>query len=135
MQILDTAMKLICDYFNTTPIAMRSAARKRPLVTQRQCAMKFMFERIAKQKGISQGYVSKHYFKRDHTTLIHACQLIDNFHDIEAPEWHEYAALCRHTDIHMVSELPCKTCEVPTLYPVFRLLQPVTNFNHIKQVL
>ena len=131
MQALDTAFSLICDYFDTTPIAMRSAARHRPLVTQRQCAMKFMFERIAKQKGISQGYVAKRYFKRDHTTLIHACQLIDNFHDIGAPEWHEYAALCRHMEIHMQNLQPCNPCEVPTLYPLFRLQQPVTNFSFI----
>ena len=119
MQTLDKAMQLICDYFGTTPIAMRSAARHRPLVTQRQCAMKYMFERIAKQQGISQGYVAKRYFNRDHTTLIHAQHLIDNFHDIGAAEWHLYADLCRHMEIHMVSELPCKPCEVPTLYPVF----------------
>ena len=119
MQTLDKAMQLICEYFDTTPIAMRSAARKRPLVTQRQCAMKFIFERIAKQQGISQGYVAKRYFNRDHTTLIHACQLIDNFHDIGAAEWHLYADLCRHMEMHMVSDMTCKPCEVPTLYPVF----------------
>ncbi len=133
MQTLDLTLELICDYFGTTPTAMRSAARMRPLVTQRQYAMKFLFERIARPSGISQGYVAKRYFNRDHTTLIHACQLIDNLRDIDAVEWQEYELLCRHMEIFMMNLQPCKPCEYPTLYPAFRLLEPVHNFSSINR--
>ena len=119
MQTLDKAYKQILQFYGMTEKQMTRKCREQPYAFFRHCAMKYLWENYAKPLRVSMSYLSKKYFNRHYTLIIHARESINDFRDVNAPEWHDYLALCRHMEMHMVSDLTCKPCEVPTLYPVF----------------
>ena len=119
METLDKAYSLILTYFKVTKRKMQSNDRSRPIVIYRHMASKWLWECICKNNRISQGYLAKNYFNRDHTTLIHSLKLLDNYRDTNDPLWAEYESLCNYMASIMVSNDTCHPCEYPTLYPVF----------------
>ena len=100
---------------------MISKAQNRPIVFYRQCAMKYMYEHIARPLGVSQQYIGKVYFNRDHTTIVHARNLLDNFRDINDPHYQEYLLLFRHMSLlnFRYSTTAEDLSEYPTMQPYY----------------
>jgi len=69
MQII----KCVSDYYDVTPNDLVSRCRKKELVEPRQVAMYLMREII----GMSYLYIGEKLGKRDHTTVIYACEKIE----------------------------------------------------------
>jgi chromosomal replication initiation ATPase DnaA len=118
---IDKAFQAICDYYNVSPELMKSKAQSRPIVFYRQCAMKYMFEHIAQPIRVSQDYIGKVYFNRDHTTIVHARKLLDNFRDINDSHYQEYLLLFRHMSLlnFRYSTTAEDLSEYPTMQPYY----------------
>jgi len=119
IDMLDQAYNKICEYYNVEPSLFKSSTREKPFVFYRQCAMKFMYEHIAKPLCISQTYVSEIYFNRNHTTLIHSMRLLENYRETGDAYWDEYNTFCRY----MIVNYPrinnnINPEDYPTLYPI-----------------
>jgi len=119
IDFMDKAFDKICEYYNVKPVIMKSDTRQKPFVFYRQCAMKFMYEYIAEPIKVSQTYISKTYFNRDHSTLIYSRQLLDNYRETGDVYWDEYYSFCKY----MIVNYPRinKTInpeDYPTLYPI-----------------
>ncbi len=71
---IDYIQKLVCDYFNIGIDAVKSKTRKREIVQARQIAMYFSKDLTkASLKNIG-----SHFGNRDHSTVIHACQTVND---------------------------------------------------------
>ena len=81
---IDTVQELVSDYFNVSIADMKSKSRKREMVYPRQVAMY-----IAKEKtGLALKSIGYHFGGRDHSTVIHAIQTINDLIN-EKPETRE----------------------------------------------
>jgi len=87
---IDYIQKLVCDFYNIPVEAVKSKTRKREIVQARQIAMYFtkdLTKASLKNIGIFFG-------GRDHSTVIHACQTVNDLietdkkfrHDVEEIE-------------------------------------------------
>jgi chromosomal replication initiator protein len=70
---IESIQKTVCDYFNIRPVEMRSKKRSRNLVFPRQIAM-YLCRRLT---DASFPVIGDRFGGRDHTTVIHATQVIE----------------------------------------------------------
>ena len=71
---IDYIQKLVCEYFNIAVEDVKSKTRKREIVQARQIAMYFAKDLTkASLKNIG-----SHFGNRDHSTVIHACQTVND---------------------------------------------------------
>ncbi len=84
---IDTVQELVADFYNTTIADMKSKSRKREIVYPRQVAM-YLAKELTELSLKSIGY---HFGGRDHSTVIHAIQLINDLLK-ENPETKEQVA-------------------------------------------
>ncbi len=71
---IDYIQKLVCEYFNISVDDVKSKTRKREIVQARQIAMYFAKDLTkASLKNIG-----SHFGNRDHSTVIHACQTVND---------------------------------------------------------
>ena len=84
---IDTVQEMVAEYFNVTVADLKAKSRKRELVYPRQVAMF-----IAKEKtDLSLKSIGYHFGGRDHSTVIHAIQCINDM-ITEKPETREAVA-------------------------------------------
>lgn len=84
---IDTVQELVADFYNTTIADLKSKSRKREIVYPRQVAM-YLAKELTELSLKSIGY---HFGGRDHSTVIHAIQLINDLLK-ENPETKEQVA-------------------------------------------
>jgi len=125
MQTLDKAYKQILQFYGMTEKQMTRKCREQPYAFFRHCAMKYLWENYAKPLRVSMSYLSKKYFNRHYTLIIHARESINDFRDVNAPEWHDYLALCRHMEAINGTYADC-----PTLYPVLHKPNNTNQWQH-----
>jgi chromosomal replication initiator protein len=71
---IDYIQKLVCDYFGVGVDAVKSKVRKREIVQARQIAMYFAKD----MTKASLKNIGSHFGNRDHSTVIHACQTVND---------------------------------------------------------
>ena len=71
---IDTVQELVADFYNTTIADLKSKSRKREIVYPRQVAM-YLAKELTELSLKSIGY---HFGGRDHSTVIHAVQLVND---------------------------------------------------------
>ncbi|MBO0952502.1 chromosomal replication initiator protein DnaA [Fibrella forsythiae] len=84
---IDTVQELVADFYNTTIADLKSKSRKREIVYPRQIAM-YLAKELTELSLKSIGY---HFGGRDHSTVIHAIQLVNDLLK-ENPETKEQVA-------------------------------------------
>ncbi|ARK13682.1 chromosomal replication initiator protein DnaA [Fibrivirga algicola] len=84
---IDTVQELVADFYNTTIADLKSKSRKREVVYPRQVAM-YLAKELTELSLKSIGY---HFGGRDHSTVIHAIQLVNDLLK-ENPETKEQVA-------------------------------------------
>jgi chromosomal replication initiator protein len=76
---IDYIQKLVCDFYGLPVEAVKSKTRKREIVQARQIAMYFAKDLTkASLKNIGM-----HFGGRDHSTVIHACQTVNDLMDTD----------------------------------------------------
>ncbi len=70
----ETIKKIVSDHFNISIEDMESKTRIREVVIARQSAMVLMYDYI----GLSQTAIGKHFGMRDHSTINHAQNTIED---------------------------------------------------------
>ena len=76
---IDYIQKTVCDYFNVNVDMLREKTRKRMIVQARQLSM-FLAKSYTKN---SLKVIGKHFGGRDHSTVIHSCQAVQNLIDTD----------------------------------------------------
>lgn len=76
---IDYIQKTVCDYFNVQVDMLREKTRKRMIVQARQLSM-FLAKNYTKN---SLKVIGKHFGGRDHSTVIHSCQAVQNLIDTD----------------------------------------------------
>jgi chromosomal replication initiator protein len=71
---IDYIQKLVCEYFTISVEDVKSKTRKREIVQARQIAM-FFAKDLTKA---SLKNIGSHFGNRDHSTVIHACQTVND---------------------------------------------------------
>jgi len=71
---IDYIQKLVCDYFSIGVDMVKSKTRKREIVQARQIAMYFAKD----MTKASLKNIGSHFGNRDHSTVIHACQTVND---------------------------------------------------------
>jgi len=71
---IDYIQKLVCDYFSIGVDLVKSKTRKREIVQARQIAMYFAKD----MTKASLKNIGSHFGNRDHSTVIHACQTVND---------------------------------------------------------
>lgn len=71
---IEYIQKLVCDFYNIAVDQVKSATRKREIVQARQIAMFFAKENTKS----SLKSIGMHFGGRDHSTVIHACQTVND---------------------------------------------------------
>ncbi len=71
---VDLIQKKVCEYFDITPSDMRAKKRSRTVAYPRQVAM-YLTRRLT---DYSLPEIGQHFGGRDHSTVIHACEKIEN---------------------------------------------------------
>jgi len=88
---IEQIQQLVCEYFGIAPDLVRSKTRKREIVQARQVAMYFckqFTQHSLKSIGL-------HFGGRDHSTVIHACQSVENLMETD-PRFREIIEALRH---------------------------------------
>jgi chromosomal replication initiator protein len=76
---IELIQKVVCDYYNINVDTVKSKTRKREIVQARQIAMYFAKDFTkASLKNIG-----SHFGNRDHSTVIHACQTVNDLMDTD----------------------------------------------------
>ena len=70
---IDLIQRTVCKHYKITQKEINSSSRKKPIVQARQIAM-FLAQ---KHTNMSSTQIGIHIGKRDHSTVLHACNLID----------------------------------------------------------
>jgi chromosomal replication initiator protein len=76
---IDDIQRIVCEYFKISPDLVRAKTRKREVVQARQAAMYFckqLTQHSLKTIGL-------HFGGRDHSTVIHACQTVNDQMDTD----------------------------------------------------
>lgn len=76
---IDYIQKTVCEYFNVPMDHLREKTRKRMVVQARQLSM-FLAKNYTKNSLKS---IGKHFGGRDHSTVIHSCQAVQNLIDTD----------------------------------------------------
>jgi chromosomal replication initiator protein len=76
---LPTIQRTVADYFRISPELLTARTRKREVVQARQVAMYFS-KRLTSR---SLQYIGEGFGGRDHSTVIHACQVVEDRTDVE----------------------------------------------------
>lgn len=76
---IDYIQKTVCDYFSVNVDMLREKTRKRMIVQARQLSM-FLAKNYTKN---SLKVIGKHFGGRDHSTVIHSCQAVQNLIDTD----------------------------------------------------
>lgn len=76
---IDFIQKSVCDYFEVPVDKLREKTRKRAIVQARQLSM-YLSKNFTKNSLKS---IGKHFGGRDHSTVIHSCQAIQNLMDTD----------------------------------------------------
>lgn len=71
---IDYIQKMVCEHFNIQPDKLKEKTRKRHVVQARQLSM-FLAKNFTKN---SLKAIGKHFGGRDHSTVIHSCQAVQN---------------------------------------------------------
>ncbi len=77
---IDYIQKTVCEHFGVAVEKLREKTRKRQIVQARQLSM-FLAKNYTKN---SLKVIGKHFGGRDHSTVIHSCQAIQNLLDTDA---------------------------------------------------
>lgn len=77
---IDFIQKAVCDYFDVPVDKLREKTRKRAIVQARQLSM-YLSKGFTKNSLKS---IGKHFGGRDHSTVIHSCQAIQNLMDTDS---------------------------------------------------
>lgn len=76
---IDFIQKTVCEYFEVPVEKLKEKTRKRNIVQARQLSM-FLAKNFTKN---SLKIIGKHFGGRDHSTVIHSCQMIQNLMDTD----------------------------------------------------
>lgn len=76
---IDYIQKTVCEYFNVPVDTLKEKTRKRMVVQARQLSM-FLAKNYTKN---SLKVIGKHFGGRDHSTVIHSCQAVQNLIDTD----------------------------------------------------
>lgn len=76
---IDFIQKTVCDYFDVEAEKLKEKTRKRQIVQARQLSM-YLAKQFTKN---SLKMIGKHFGGRDHSTVIHSCQAIQNLIDTD----------------------------------------------------
>ncbi len=76
---IELIQKLVCDYFNIAVDLVKSKTRKREVVQARQISMYFAKD----MTKASLKSIGSHFGNRDHSTVIHACQTVNDLMDTD----------------------------------------------------
>ncbi len=76
---IDFIQKTVCEYFDVPVEKLREKTRKRQVVQARQLSM-FLAKQYTKN---SLKVIGKHFGGRDHSTVIHSCQAVQNLMDTD----------------------------------------------------
>ena len=76
---IESINNTVCDYFNLTIDKIKSKSRKREIVQARQIAM-FFSKQLTKS---SLKTIGEFYGGRDHSTVIHSCQTVEDLVDTD----------------------------------------------------
>ncbi len=76
---IDFIQKAVCDYFEVPVDKLKEKTRKRQVVQARQLSM-YLSKNFTKN---SLKAIGKHFGGRDHSTVIHSCQAIQNLMDTD----------------------------------------------------
>ena len=76
---IEYIQKTVCEYFDVPIEKLKEKTRKRQIVQARQLSM-FLAKRFTKN---SLKIIGKHFGGRDHSTVIHSCQAIQNLLDTD----------------------------------------------------
>ncbi|MDW8274582.1 MAG: chromosomal replication initiator protein DnaA, partial [Chitinophagales bacterium] len=76
---IEYIQKTVCEYFNVPVDALKEKTRKRMVVQARQLSM-YLAKNYTKN---SLKTIGKHFGGRDHSTVIHSCQAIQNLIDTD----------------------------------------------------
>jgi len=71
---IDFIQKTVCEYFNVPVDLLKDKTRKRAVVQARQLSM-FLAKQFTNQSLKS---IGKFFGGRDHSTVIHSCQAVQN---------------------------------------------------------
>jgi chromosomal replication initiator protein len=71
---IESVQRTVCDFYSIADDLLRAKTRKQEIVCARQVAM-YLAKNLT---GSSLKTIGLHFGGRDHSTVIHACQLIDN---------------------------------------------------------
>jgi len=77
---IDFIQNTVCDYFDVPVEMLKEKTRKRAIVQARQLSM-FLSKGLTKN---SLKVIGKHFGGRDHSTVIHSCQAIQNLMDTDS---------------------------------------------------
>jgi len=77
---IDFIQKTVCDYFEVPLEKLKEKTRKRQIVQARQLSM-FLVKNFTKN---SLKTIGKHFGGRDHSTVIHSCQAVQNLMDTDS---------------------------------------------------
>lgn len=76
---IEFIQKTVCEYFNVEIIKLKEKTRKRAVVQARQLSM-YLAKSFTKH---SLKVIGKHFGGRDHSTVIHSCQAVQNLIDTD----------------------------------------------------
>jgi chromosomal replication initiator protein len=76
---IDAIQKMVCEYYNITYDKLQAKTRKREIVQARQISM-YLAKKFTKN---SLKTIGEHFGGRDHTTVIHSCQTVNNLMDTD----------------------------------------------------
>lgn len=76
---IDDIQHMVCDYYNVSYDSLLAKTRKREIVQARQIAM-YLAKKFTKSSLKS---IGEHFSGKDHTTVIHSCQTVENLMDTD----------------------------------------------------
>jgi chromosomal replication initiator protein len=76
---IDAIQKMVCEYYDLTYDKLQAKTRKREIVQARQISM-YLAKKFTKN---SLKTIGEHFGGRDHTTVIHSCQTVNNLIDTD----------------------------------------------------
>ena len=70
----ERVIDIVCDFYNIKPNLLSTKLRKKEVVYARQITMYIFREHL----GMSYSFIGRQFGNRDHTTVMHACEKINN---------------------------------------------------------
>jgi chromosomal replication initiator protein len=77
---IDDIQKMVCNFYNVPYNDLLTKTRKREIVQARQITMYF----AKKFTRSSLKTIGEHFTGKDHTTVIHSCQTVENLMETDA---------------------------------------------------